>query len=248
MHRHWTGLWIAALFIGLYGCKTTSSSTEEIKLPGCEIAIREMASISVPSKVSILPVKVEISEFSAGGTTEEVPEWSAEGTKLVDACVRKYCDMNLNMEIIPLQDLSEEDKALLDQYRALYEVVAANQQYIKGFPAWRHLTGKVATLGNGLAVFRKQVGADAILFVSGYDLQSSAGRKAAFAIYAVLTGGGALQMGHSVLHTAMVELESGDILWTHTNASQSSKLNNDVDVDAMVRSSFADFPSTAKKE
>ena len=239
---------MAALLVGTYGCATTNPSPEEIKLPGCEFAFKERVAVTVPEKISILPVKVEIREFNAGGTTEEVPEWSAMGTKLVDACVRKYCNTNLDMEIIPIQDLTDENKALLDQYRALYEIIAANQLYIKNFPAWRHLSGKIPTLGEGMAVFREQLGADAILFVTGYDLQSSAGRKAAFAFYAVLTGGGALPMGHSVLHTAVVELKSGDILWTHTNNSATGNLNNDQDVDTMVRSSFSNFPSTAKKE
>ena len=235
------------LLLCTFGCAATNSSNADLNPAGCDTNLKTQADVTVPAKISVLPIKVEIREFNAGGTTEEVPEWSEQGKDIVKKCVLKHCKSNLYVEIVSLTDLSEENKTLLDQYRALYETVAANQRYIKRFPAWNHISKRVMTLGDGMAPLKKQLGTDAILFVSGYDLQSSTGRKAAFALYAVLTGGGSLPMGHSVLHTGVVELDSGDIIWSHTNISTSANLNNDEDVDAMVRSSFSKFPSVAEK-
>lgn len=248
MDRCRKGFWIVVLLICTYGCATTNSSPEKMKLPGCDVPLKKRTTVTVPKRISVMPVKVEIRELNAGGTTEEVPGWSEHGKKIVKQCVLNYCTSNLNLEIVPLGELPDEQKALLDQYRALYEVVAANERYIRNFPAWKHMSGKVMTLGDGMAAFKEQLGADAMLFVSGYDLQSTAGRKAAFALYAILSGGGSLPMGHSVLHTGVVEVDSGDILWTHINTSTSSNLNDDQAVDAMVRSSFTDFPSAVRQE
>lgn len=238
---------IFIFLLGAYGCATTNSTPAAADLPGCEATRADQAPVSAPRKICILPVKVKISELSAGGTTEEVPQWSAEGKKIVKRCLYEYFKIHLDVEIVPVQVISEEHQRLLDQYRALYERVAANQQYIKHIAAWSHLNGRMLTLGKGMAPLKEQLNADAILFVSGYDYHSTAGRKTAFVLYAALTGV-ALPMGRCALHTGLVELETGDILWSFTNSSGEYSLKKEQDVYQMIKRSFSGFPPVESQE
>jgi hypothetical protein len=248
MRWYWTWSLIFTLLLGAYGCATTNSTPAAVDIPGCEVSSADQAPVSAPRKICILPVKVKISELNAGGTTEEVPQWSAEGKKIVKQRLYEYFKINLDVEIVPVQAISEENQRLVDQYRALYELVAANQRYIKNIAAWSHLNGRMVTLGKGMARLKEQLNADAILFVSGYDYHSTAGRKTAFVLYAALTGGAALPMGHCALHTGLVELETGDILWTFTNISGEYSLKKEQDVYRMIQQSFSGFPRVDSQE
>jgi hypothetical protein len=105
----------------------------------------------------------------------------------------------------------------------------------------------MVTLGKGMARLKEQLDADAILFVSGYDYHSTAGRKTAFVLYAALTGV-ALPMGRSTLHTGLVELETGNILWTLTNSSSEYSLKKEQDVYKMIKRSFSRFPPVESRE
>lgn len=243
----WTRSLIFIFLLGAYGCATTNSTPAAVDIPGCEVTHLDQAPISAPKKICILPVKVKISELNAGGTTEEVPQWSAEGKKIVKRCLYEYFKIHLDVEIVPVPAISEEHQRLLDQYRALYELVAANQRYIKHIAAWSHLNGRVVTLGKGMAHLKEQLNADAILFVSGYDYHSTAGRKTAFVLYAALTGA-ALPLGHCALHTGLVELETGNILWSFTNSSGEYSLKKEQDVYQMIKRSFSGFPPVESQE
>lgn len=246
MRWRWTKLWVCvfSMLIGYSGCATTNSTSPRANFSDCGGARNKLSVPSTLKKICILPIKVEISELNAGGTTEEVPEWSAEGKKIVKQCLYEHCKSKLGIEIVPLDGLSEENKQLLNQYRALYEVVVRNQNYIQHIPAWDHLKGGVAGLGNGMAGFKEQLGADAILFVSGYDFHSTAGRKTAMVIYAALTGA-VMPMGYCVLNTGLVELDTGNIVWTHTNGNPQYSLKNEVQVNELIVKSFSNFPTVA---
>ena len=55
-------------------------------------------------------------------------------------------------------------------------------------------------------------------------------------------------MGHCALHTGLVELETGDILWTYSNTHGQYSLKNEQHVHAMIKKSFSSFPPVAGQE
>lgn len=246
MCRYWMRLWLVVILSGIFGCVTPSHKAL-VELPACDVTLAEQALVTAPEKISIFPVKVDIGELDAGGSTELVPEWSAEGTKVVEHCVNAQVKSYPGLQVVPLPELSREDKQVLDQYRALYEMAILNYEYIKAIPAWDHLVGRVTTVGPGMSGLREQLGTDAILFVSGYDFHSTAGRKAAFVLYAALAGA-PLPMGFCKLRTGLVDVESGDILWSFSNESPMHSLKNEQHVQQMLNASFASFPKVRNQE
>jgi hypothetical protein len=228
---------MVALFV-LNGCATTVHDAVHQPLSA------DTGAISPPGRIAIMPAKVAILEISAGGSTEEVPQWSREGCRLVDSRVKKQLAMRSGIRLVKPPALSAQDQRLLEQHRALYEQVAANRLRIKKIPAWKSkIDHPDDSIGPGLAPLKKKLGADAVLFVSGYDYCASRGRVAAFIVAAVF--GAIVPMGHSVVHVGLVDLETGSVLWTDTVYSDAFSLKNEAEAAVMVDQAFANFPRTA---
>lgn len=191
-----------------------------------------------------MPVKVRICELDSGGEAEEVPQWSAEGKKIITESLLDYLkSTHKNVEIVQLKELSEENQLILDHYRALYERVFANKEFTKTIPAWNHKKRLRETLGEGMARFKDELGVDALLFIDGYDYHSSAGRQAAFLIVAVLSRGqNALSMGQCKLNAGLVDIKTGDLMWTGRKTSGSHSLKNRAHVHDIIQQSFVNFP------
>jgi hypothetical protein len=198
---------------------------------------------TTPNRIALLPAKVAIHEISAGGSNEEVPQWSREGCRLVDGCVKEQLAMRSGIQLVVPPTLSEQDRQLLEQHRALYEQVAANRLQIQKIPAWKSkIDHPDDSIGPGLATLKSTLGADAVLFVSGYDYCASRGRVAVFIVAAVF--GAVVPMGHSVVHAGLVDLETGSVLWTDTVYSDAFSLKNEAEAAAMVDQAFANFPKS----
>ncbi len=225
----------------LSGCTTTLHHATH---PSFETDAAPMKS---PRRVALLPVKVAIYEIGAGGSVEEVPQWSREGFRLVDGKVKDKLAMQSGIQLVIAPELSEESRQLLEQHRALYEQVAANRLQIRNIPAWKSkIEHPDDTVGSGMAPLKDALGADTVLFLSGYDYCASGGRVAAF-IFAALFGA-VVPMGHSMVHVGLVDLETGNILWTDTVYSEDKSLKNEADVDALVDLAFFGFPEPPQTE
>lgn len=196
-----------------------------------------------PHQIALLPAKVAIHEISAGGSVEEVPQWSQTGCRLVDCRVKEQLASLSGIQLVMPPGLSGEDLQLLEQHRALYEQVAANRLQIQKIPAWKpKIDHPDDSIGPGLARLKHALGADAVLFVSGYDYCASGGRVATFVVAAIF--GAIVPMGHSIVHVGLVDFETGNVLWTDTVYSDTYSLKNEADVAAMIAQAFSSFPKT----
>jgi hypothetical protein len=229
-------LWVA--FFVLSGCATTVH--DAVHHPANTDAVAK----APPNRIALLPVEVAIHEIGAGGSTEEVPQWSQKGCRFVDFRVKEQLKSRSGIQLVIPPGLSEQDRQLLDQHRALYEQVAANRLQIQKIPAWKPKIDRPDdSIGPGLAHLKRTLKADAVLFVSGYDYCASGGRVATFIVAAVF--GAIVPMGHSVVHVGLVDLETGSVLWTDTVCSDTYSLKNETDVAIMVDQAFANFPKPA---
>lgn len=191
-----------------------------------------------------MPADIVVKEISFGGVAEKVDEWSKQGTQNVTAALASELSRKSSTQIIPMPPLSPDEQARLDQHIALYDVVGANAfMFGKNLnPVWAHKRSEFDyTLGNGLAFLKEKSGAEAAVFVTGIDHVSSSGRKAAFVVGALL--GVQIPLGSSFLHVGVVDLETGDLLWTNYEGSYAGRdLRSKTDVDAMISQIFKDYP------
>ncbi|WP_078120402.1 hypothetical protein [Thiosocius teredinicola] len=205
------------------------------------------ASLSTqPQRLLLLPLSVEVKEMSASGLHEAVPTWTDEAKRhinhaLVDGPLRG------KLEIIDLPELSDDEKRMLDEHIALFDIVggAAVGHTMIGpqTAAWKHKSDHFDyTIGPGLAFLRDKTGADKALFLFGEDVISSSGRKAVFIVAAAFSA--RIPMGHSFLIGGLVDLESGDVLWLNYTASASSRsFRNRADVDTALTELFKEHPA-----
>lgn len=197
---------------------------------------------SLPKTLVVIPPDVRVSEISAGGVVEEVPEWTRKAKGLVrDSFTALARDLKVaTLEPPPLpQDKQEQ----LDQHIALYDVVAGNAFYLgqNAHPAWAHKKENFDyTLGPGLSYLAEQSGADAALFIVGADFNSTSGRKAAMVVGALL--GIVIPGGISYLTAGVVDLKTGDLLWLNYELDQSSDMREAKDADQMLRKVFKSYP------
>lgn len=197
-----------------------------------------------PKKVLIMPVDVEISEISAGGVTEEVPEWSEAGRQNVRNAIAEHAANEKRLKMITTPVLTDAEQKIVDDHLALYDLVAGSAFLLSSFGGepWRHKVHHFDyTLGDGLKFLRDKTGADAALFVIGSDQISSAERQATIVAAAIFGIG--LPPGVSFITTGVVDLQTGDILWLNYSASVGNKdLRKASDASDMVAEMLADYP------
>ena len=197
-----------------------------------------------PKKVLIMPVDITVSEISAGGVTEEVPEWSETARQNVRTAIAQHAATEKRLKMLTMPVLTDSEQKMINSHLALYELVAGSAFILPRFggEAWQHKVHHFDyTLGDGLQFLREKTGADAALFVIGSDQISSAERQAAMVAAAILGVG--LPPGVSFISTGVVDLHTGDILWLNYAASVGNKdLRKADDAAAMVAEMLVDYP------
>lgn len=230
-----TAIWLlVAGFVFMAGC-TTNLST------GLHRDLTEGVFLTPPQRVAIVAPTVTIYELSAGGVMEEVPQWSEKGTRLVTDLIMEWMHDYPELDLIPLPELTADEQALLDQHRALFDRIATNRVYIQNISAWKDkVLHPDDALGSGLSDMKTRIGVDALFFISGYDYVSSGGRK--FTAFLAALGGMVLPMGYSVLQVGLIDLETGDVLWSNIAKSDTQSLKSEGDARQMVYQVLAPLP------
>lgn len=228
--------WLSLLFLA--GCATTRTTHN------VHFSLVEDATPDVPARIVVITPDITVSEISAGSVIEEVPEWSAHATQVVMSALKAYVAERPDVELVTLPDLDIKERALLKEFRALYDITSGSAFFATslGGDAWQHKYARFDyTLGPGLEFLRERTGADAALFIVGEDYVSSAGRVGTAVVGALLGVG--VQLGHSFLSFGVVDLDNGDLLWLNYTVAYASRNLRDHEDDAyMIEDLLEDFP------
>lgn len=194
-----------------------------------------------PKKFVVLPLDVEVLELSAGGVTEKSETFTQQARGNFDKALLAHLSASKKFQTVALPALTPAERGEIDDYLAVYDVVAYQAFRIAGVgPAWEHKAKHFDyTLGGGLKFLKEKTGADAAVVFIGRDVMSSPGRKAAF-IFAAAFGVG-IPMGFSYLTVGVIDLETGDLLWTNLKQG----LSDFVDANAaqsMVEELLTSYP------
>jgi hypothetical protein len=203
---------------------------------------------TLPKKVIVLPVSIEVLEVTAGGVEEEVPEWSAEASENVFKALSDAIKQDASLKEVSVPALSAKSTDVVDEHMALYSLVV-NTAISTG---WPHKIRRFDySIGSGLAALQRKTGADAAVMVYGQDYVSTAGRKAKavagnIPIVNIFTGPPP-ELGHSFIHIGVVDLRTGDILWMNSDyrkgATNLRKLN---DASNIISAIFEWYPGIEK--
>jgi hypothetical protein len=202
--------------------------------------------LATPVEVVALPLSVKVKEMSAGGLKDEVGDWTREAKDHIRAALKSGEAFDGKIELVELGDLAEEEKGIVEEHIALFDVVAGGALAQTMVPpvaeAWQPKAKHFDyTLGPGLAFLRDRTGADKALILFGEDVISTSGRKAVSVIAAAFGVG--VPLGHSFLIAGVVDLQDGDILWMDYALSMSAKtFRKREDVDALLTELFTNYP------
>jgi hypothetical protein len=192
---------------------------------------------------------VSVSEISAGGVVEKMPERSKQARENVTAALRRI-GQGSKLHLAELPPLSAEEQRALDQHVALYGVVAANvrSNSLGGGELWqKRLKSGLSdyTVGPGLAFLADRTGADTAMVVIARDRESSGGRKAMVVLGALFGVG--VPVGNTFAVAGLVDLRSGRLLWQSYDANLSSDLRVQDDVDKLLQGLFKSYPAAGSK-
>jgi hypothetical protein len=199
---------------------------------------------TLPSKVVVLPVDVQVIEVTAGGVEEEVPEWSAAASDNIARSVSAAIQADATLQEVGMPSLAGESAEVVNEHMALYKLVIGTASSI----GWQHKIRHFDYgIGPGLAALQRKTGADAAVLVYGRDYVSTAGRKAKAVagnvpIVNIFTGP-APELGHSFIHVGVVDLRTGDLLWMNTDYRKgATSLRDQQDSSKVVDSVFDWYP------
>ena len=198
---------------------------------------------TLPRKVVVLPVNIEVVEVSAGGVEEKVPDWSKEASQSVFKALSAAIDKQ-KLKELATPHFAGDSAANVDEHLALYKLVVGTATTT----GWRHKIKRFDySIGPGLRAIADSSGVDVAVMVYGRDYVSTAGRVARavagnIPIVNIFTGP-APQLGHSYIHVGVVDLKTGDLLWMNSNYREgSTNLRDPDDAAKMVREIFKWYP------
>lgn len=199
----------------------------------------------VPTKVVLLPMDIKVSEVSAGGVVEEVPEWTKTATTNIKHGITEYDAVNTELQILSSPPLSAQESEIVEEHLALYDVVAGSAYWTTTFggDAWKHKRDRFDySLGSGLAFMKERTGADAGLIVIGRHQIATAGRVAG-SVLAGIFGGVYLPTSVNFLTVGIVDFATGDVLWLNYTAGATGKELKKVEsADREILKLLEDFP------
>jgi hypothetical protein len=216
--------------------------------------LSQQADRPLPRRILLAQPDVRVHEISAGELVEEVDEWSKTASAHAAKSVEALAQSTRLFELVEPAKLPDAERAKLEQYGALYALVAGSAYGAQHSPydAWRTRAADFDyTLGPGLASIADSQKIDAVLYVVGTDYISSSSRKAAMA-FGIMLG---LFTGTYVgpeskplfLSAGVVDMHTGELLWYSTEShSGSADLRDPALMNSVVDDLFKTYPGAAK--
>ena len=220
----------------LTGCATTSSTSNS--------KAQQLATQGALEKVLVLPPDITMSELSAGGMIEKVPQWGKQAEQNFSTALASLHAAGKKVVLVSVPDLPEAEQEALEEHLALYAQVASDAFFLPRAEGWKHKQANFDyTLGPGLAYLRDKTGADIALLVVGQDIISTSERKALSIVGALF--GVSVPLGVTFMTTGLVDLQTGNLLWVNYEVSGTGDMRVYKDAQATLQNLIKGFPDNA---
>jgi hypothetical protein len=191
-------------------------------------------------KLLILPADITIQERFPGDLYEDIPLWAnAANHAVVNELTTK---LNIEVGIQTIQYQVTENSAAVEQHIPLIRSVAhAVRVHSRGFDLWpRKMEQFDYTIGTGLNVLKSK-NIDAALFVGGYQsVEAFRYDDTKASIYSYHKQD--LSLGDLYLTLILIDINSGDLLWTYFGTYSNIDLRNNAEVQATLSNALVKFP------
>jgi hypothetical protein len=190
-----------------------------------------------PVKIIVFRPDVEVASLGVSGLPAPNADWTADARKNLLAAIKTNQNAKSN-GISEMPELTGDDGAYAAEYQALYRAVGdamlAHNFGLGGKLATKKLPdGKYKfdwTLGPGAKHLGELGGGNYGLFLYSYDAFATAGRKAFQIIMLIASsaaGAGFLpQGGMHTSYASLVDLETGNIVWTNVYLNKKGDARN----------------------
>jgi hypothetical protein len=201
--------------------------------------------IRTTKTVMMIHPKVDVYQITAGGVKEKMDEWSSEARKNVITAIEEELGGRLGIVFKTLSEdsLPMEVESNFEQTRALFDAIDKSIIiHTYGLPANR-FPEKIKDFDYSLGPEVKGLAeqADALLLISCVDHISTEGRKALMFTAAIL--GVYIQGGITAVSVALVDANSGSVLWYNFKGSEGAHdLRDQESAKSLVKDLLKDFP------
>ncbi|MGD9133155.1 MAG: hypothetical protein PVF78_05895 [Desulfobacterales bacterium] len=207
--------------------------------------------LKTTKKITIIPLKIEVCELSAGGIKEKIDEWCVQAKNNVMTAIQKQLETKPILIVKPFHEtvLSEDQRANLAETRALFDAVNASiLTHTYGIPEQRFpekIVNFDYSLGEEVGELSAEV--DVLLFVRCIDIIPTAGKQALETGKLILgaLAGVALpvNMGGTLVSIALVDADTGLIIWYNQHGSgYSADLRDPIKTTTIVKKLLDDLP------
>jgi hypothetical protein len=204
-------------------------------------------------KVVVFRPDVQVGSLRVGGVDEPNADWTAAARTNIQSAMESAAEARAaNMQF--LDEYEGEQGKLVGEYRDLFETVAGSvfqhitlgdklptKQAMTADPKPKQYSRLDWTLGPEVARLKEVTGGDYALFFFTHDAYGDAGRKVAQFLLIAL--GSYVPAGIHVGYAALVDLETGNIVWFNTDLAMGGDPREVDGAKKRVSQLLAGFPS-----
>jgi hypothetical protein len=208
--------------------------------------------IKTIKSLAILPPQIKMTEISAGGTVEEMHEWSEQAERnLQTALMQEFKNrQGVTANHLPASEPEPLEANVRETRALMIAIESALQDHSNPSPFDGRYKQSVFTLGS--EVHEIAPTADAILLVQGSERRATAGRQAARAGATLASVASIILIGVPVVpvvpggtdpavSATLIDTRDGRVLW-YRQAVKGSDLRTEETTDAVMRELFNEFP------
>jgi hypothetical protein len=173
------------------------------------------------TKIVALPVDVQLYQLDAGGTLEPDGDWTQSATKYLDQAMEEQ-EAAHHVDLVTYDEdkIPADERDEMQQVTKLFGVVASEivaHQYVADFKLPSKADGFDWSLGPEVKPLHDATGADYALITYLRDSYATAGRVAVMVVGAIIGAAAGVSVaipgGTQVGYAALVDLNTGDIVW-----------------------------------
>lgn len=213
--------------------------------------------LKTTKRITVIPLEIEVYELFAGGIKEKIDQWCAQAKNNVMTAIHKELEVKPLLFVKPFHEtmLSEDQRSNLDETRALFDAVNSSILTHTYGVTEHSFPEKIEnfdySLGNEVGELAKEI--DALLFVKCIDIIPTTGKerletsKLILGIAASIALGTNLiqpiNMGGTLVSIALVDADSGSIIWYNLHGSGiSADLRDPIKTTTIVKKLLDDLP------
>jgi hypothetical protein len=217
----------------LAGCATSSTVQQIDRLDAID---------EEEPRLLVMTPDIKYYLLTAGGVPQPHGEWTEAARRNFQEALVQFADSR-GTDLVEIPETTELDEVEIS-YQKLYSAVGMTilQNHFSPMKLPTKQGSFDWSLGPGVKELGERYGADYALFSFYRDYQASGGRVA-FAILAAAAGVG-VNTGSEQGYAALVDLDTGDIVWFNMVLAGQGELREQGGAQATVKQLFADLPGT----